>query len=70
MITYKIIENPPYDKGASSTFWIKKEFKLFGFTFYSRLLGDYKIDDEFGELGYMPFFDRGLAELRLSFLKL
>lgn len=68
-VVYKIIENPPYDKGAPNTFWIKEEFKLFGFSFYSRVLGDYKIDSNFGELGNMPFFDRESAEKRLEILK-
>ena len=65
MTTYKIIENPPYDKGASNSFWIKKEVKWFNFTVSSSILGDYKMD---GELGWMPFFDRKSAEKRLKIL--
>lgn len=66
--TYKIIESPPYDKEAPITFWIKQETKLLGFTVYSRTIGDYKIDDGFGELGYMPFFSEKLAKKRLKML--
>lgn len=69
MVSYKIIENPPYDKDAPNTFWIKREFKLFGFTFYSRLLGDYTMDHCYGHLGDMPFFDRESVEKRLEILK-
>lgn len=65
MVTYKIIENPPYDKDVSNTFWVK----LFGFTFYSRLLGDYTMDSTYGYMGDMPFFDRESAEKRLEILK-
>lgn len=67
--TYKIIECPPYDKGASNSFWIIKENKLFGFTVSSTTIGDYKFDDSYGELGYCPFFDRKLAKKRLKILK-
>lgn len=66
--TYKIIESPPYDKGAPNTFWIKEETKLLGFTIHSRTIGDYKIDDGFGELGCMPFFSENSAKRRLKML--
>lgn len=66
--TYRLIENPPYDKDAPNTFWIKKEVKLFGFIFSSRVFGDYEMDDSFGKLGMMPFFDRYSAEARLKLL--
>jgi len=69
MTTYKIIESPPYDKDAPNTFWIRKEVKRFGFTVSSRTIGNYKIDDTYGELGEMPFFDRESAEKRLEILK-
>lgn len=67
--TYRIIENPPYDKGTPNTYWIKREFKLFGFIFSSGVIGDYKMDDDYGYMGQMPFFDRESAEKRLEILK-
>ena len=63
--TYKLIESPPYDKGAPITYWIKKETKLFGFTISSKLIGDYRQDDTYGELGDCPFFDKKSANSRL-----
>jgi hypothetical protein len=66
--TYKIIESPPYDKGAPNTFWIKKETKLLGFTIYSRTIGDYRMYDGFGELGDCPFFSEISAKRRLKIL--
>ena len=69
MTTYKIIESPPYDKGAPNTFWIRKEVKWFGFTVNSKTLGNYKMDNTYGELGDMPFFNRKEAKERLKILK-
>lgn len=69
MTTYKIIEAPPYDKGAPNTFWIRKEtVKFFGLIKTCETIGDYKIDDEFGELGSMPFFSRKSAKKRLKII--
>jgi len=65
---YKIIESPPYDKDAPNTFWIRKEVKLLGITVSSKTIGDYKIDDGFGELGSMPFFSKISAKRRLKML--
>jgi hypothetical protein len=67
--TYKIIESPPYDKDAPSTFWIKKEVKWFNFTVFSTVFGDYKYDNTYGELGDCPFFDKVSAKKRLKILK-
>jgi len=68
MTTYKIIESPPYDKDAPNTYWIKREFKLFGFTFSCGVIGDYKMDDDYGYMGQMPFFDRESATARFRSL--
>lgn len=67
--TYKIIQTPPYDKDTPSTFWIKKEVKWFNFTISSTVFGDYEMDDSYGKLGMMPFFDRDSAEKRIKILK-
>ncbi len=66
--SYKIIESPPYDKGAPNTFWIKEETKLLGFTIHSRTIGDYKHDNTYGELGDCPFFSKISAKKRLKIL--
>lgn len=68
MISYKIIKSPPYDKDASSSFWIKKEVKVLGITVSSKLIGDYEIDDTYGKLGQMPFFCKKQAKKRLKIL--
>jgi hypothetical protein len=58
MKTFRIKENPPYDKYAPNTYWIIEETKWFGITMSRKAIGDYKYDDTYGELGYMPFFDK------------
>ena len=65
---YEIIESPPYDKDAPPTFWIKKTKNSFFFK-KETIVGNYKIDDSFGELGYMPFFSKSAANKRLKILK-
>tara|TARA_R110000782_G_scaffold130857_2_gene222573 strand:- start:553 stop:753 length:201 start_codon:yes stop_codon:yes gene_type:complete len=62
--TYKII-----GKGASTSFWIKKETVFFWFIKCSTIIGDYKIDDTHGELGQMPFFCKKEAKKRLKLLQ-
>jgi len=69
MTMYTLIEKPPYDKGCPTSYWIKKEIKIFGFTVSSCTIGAYEIDDDHGYMGQMPFFDRELAEKRLEILK-
>lgn len=69
MKTYKVIETPPYDKDAPSTFWVKREVRWFGILIHSMALGDYKMDDDYGYMGQAPFFDRESAEKRLEILK-
>ena len=56
--TYKLIESPPYDKDAPNSYWIRKEVSILGFTVSSKTIGNYKMDDTYGELGWMPFFDK------------
>ena len=69
MPTYKIIEAPPYYKDAPNTFWIRKETaKFFGIIKIYATIGNYKIDDEFGVLGSMPFFSEISAKRRLKML--
>ena len=68
MIKYKIIECPPYDKDCPNSFWIRKEVSCFGFIYSSRTIGNYKIDDSYGELGEMPFFSKKEAKKRLKIL--
>ena len=68
-VKYTIVENAPHDKGASKTFWIRKEvvrFKIFKST---KIIGDYKIDNTYGELGEMPFFNKKSAKKRIKILK-
>jgi len=67
--TYKVIENPPYDRGAPSTFWIRKETVRFGIFKSYETIGDYKYDDTYGELGDCPFFSRTAANKRVKLLK-
>lgn len=67
--TYRIIEKPPYDEGSLNTFWIKRETKLFGLIINSKMIGNYKIDNTYGELGEMPFFNKKSAKKRLKILK-
>lgn len=62
---YTIIENPPYDKEAPKTFWIKKETVRFGFIKSTKIIGNYKIE---GELGDMPFFGKKLAKRSIKIL--
>ena len=62
---YTIIENPPYDKEAPKTFWIKKETVRFGFIKSTKIIGNYKIE---GELGDMPFFNKKSAKKRIKIL--
>ena len=64
-VKYTIIENSPYDKEAPKTFWIKKETVRFGFIKSVKIIGDYKIE---GELGDMPFFDKKSAKKRIKIL--
>lgn len=67
--SYKIIESPPYDKGAPITFWIEKEtVKFFGVVKSYETIGNYKYDDTYGELGDAPFFSKKLAKKRLKML--
>lgn len=69
-VTYKILECPHYDKGAPNTFWIiKKTVSFFGLVQTYRTIGDYKIDDTYGELGDIPFFDKKSAKKRIKLLK-
>lgn len=67
--TYKLIESPPYDKDAPNSYWIRKEVSILGFTVSSKTIGNYKMDDTYGELGWMPFFDKRSAKKRLKQLK-
>jgi len=67
-VKYTIIETPLYDKEAPKTFWIRKETVRFGFIKSSKIIGDYKIDNTYGELGDMPFFDKKLAKKRIKIL--
>ena len=68
-ITYKIIESPPYDKGAPNTFWIRREtVRFFGLIKSYKTIGDYKMDDTHGELGDCPFFDIKSAKKRIKIL--
>ncbi|HSE99765.1 MAG TPA: hypothetical protein VLA48_02625 [Nitrososphaeraceae archaeon] len=67
--TYKIIENPPYDKGAPNTFWIRKETVIFGFIKSYKTIGDYTMDESYGKLGDMPFFSKNAAKKRVKILK-
>lgn len=69
MTTYRVVEYPPYDKGAPNTFWIKEEIKWLGFIIKSQTLGDFKMDSTYGELGQMPFFSKKAAKKRLRTLK-
>lgn len=68
--TYKIMKCPPYDKGAPKTYWIvKKVVKWFGLITTTKIIGDYKIDDTYGELGEMPFFSKKEAKQTLKQMK-
>lgn len=67
-VKYTILENPPYDKEAPKTFWIKKETVRFGFIKSFKIIGDYRINDTYGELGDMPFFDKKSAKKRIKIL--
>ena len=67
--TYRIIESPPYDKDVPNSFWIKKEIVWFGFIKTNEIIGNYKHDDTYGELGDCPFFDRKSAKKRIKILK-
>lgn len=62
---YTIIKSPPYDKEAPKTFWIKKETVRFRFIKSVKIIGNYKIE---GELGDMPFFDKKVAKKRIKIL--
>ena len=63
---YKIITCPPYDKDASNTYWIKKETIRFRFFKSSNIIGDYRFDDTYGELGECPFFNKKAAKKRIK----
>ena len=68
--SYKIIETPPYDKDTPNTFWIRKESKVwFELKTKIEVLGNYKIDGTYGELGWMPFFNKKSAKKRIKILK-
>ena len=69
MTTYKLIESPPYDKDAPNSYWIRKEVKFLGLTVSSKTIGNYKMDDTYGELGQMPFFDKKSAKKKLKQLE-
>lgn len=70
MKQYRIITNPPFDKGASISYWIQEKTPMFfGFFNRRRIIGDYKIDDTYGELGEMPFFYKRDAEERIKTLE-
>lgn len=69
MTTYKLIESPPYDKGSPNSYWIRKEVKILGMVISSKTIGNYKMDNTYGELGWMPFFDKKSAKKRLKQLE-
>lgn len=68
-ISYKIIENPPYDKSAPSTFWIREETVRFGIFKSHKTIGNYTMDESYGKLGQMPFFSKVAAKKRIKILK-
>lgn len=62
MVTYKIITASPFDMGASTVYWIEKKTSIFfGWFSKTEILGDYKFDDTFGELGDCPFFSKKIG---------
>lgn len=58
---YSLLEKSPYDVDTPKTYWIKRE-TIFGF----KLIGKYRFDDTYGELGDCPFFDKEEAKLKLK----
>lgn len=66
---YKLIENIPYDKRTPTSYWIRVETIRFGFWKSVKHIGDYKIEDTYGELGDMPFFNKSCAKKRIKQLK-
>lgn len=63
---YRIIQ---IDHSESTAYWIEKTTYLFGWRFWVKTIGDYKMDSDFGELGDMPFFLIEDAETRVKILK-
>lgn len=72
--TFHLNENPPFDEGASISYTVEevtRSSKLFGLINWvsTKQHYKYKIDDTYGELGYMPFYDKDEAIKLMDQLK-
>lgn len=67
---YRIIEGYINPLETQSHFWIEATTYLFKWKLWVRCIGDYEIDDTYGELGSMPFMDYISAQNRIVILKL
>lgn len=72
METFKILSAQPIDSSSDSPYWIEvtTTHKFLFWSWTSReVIGKYRIDDTYGELGDMPFFSREEAQQRINELK-
>jgi len=63
---YKIIT---VEHWGTTAYWVEQTKYLFGHKLWVELIGDYELDDSFGELGDCPFFIYTAAEERIKKLK-
>lgn len=70
MKTYKLINVGKYDKDTEDSYWIEQIIQhhlLWIFKWKSRkIYGNYEIDDSYGKLGQMPFFNKDEAIRKLN----
>ena len=70
--TFKILTAQPIDSQSGTPLWIEitTTHKFLFWSWTSReVIGKYTMDDSYGDLGDMPFFNRKEAEHKIKQLK-